>query len=100
MKIILKTVKNLPDSGLGRTRSLGQDTVVIEISEKLNQDLWTFGITLFHELLHVWTNVMKANGAEIDMRKEHQFIYAMHGPLAKHILKMRRKSYAQSKYKN
>lgn len=100
MKIILKTVKKLSTGGLGRTRALGRDTVVIEVSEKDNQDLWTFGVTVFHELLHVWTNIMKTNGAELDMRKEHQFIYAMHNPLAQHVLKMRRKSYAQPKYKS
>lgn len=98
MKIILKTVKKLNTGGLGRTRALGRNTAIIEVSEQLNDDLATFGVTVFHELLHVWTNIMKTNGANIDMRKEHRFIYAMHRPLAENIHLMGRKHYG-SKYK-
>ena len=91
MWIELRMVRQFKDGSLGRTRVYNSQRAVIEISEKRNTNLWTFGVTLFHELLHIWTNIMKTNGAHIDMRKEHKFIYAMHQPLAKHIPKMKRR---------
>lgn len=91
MIIELRMVKRLKGDALGRTRVAAHQHALIEISERRNTDLFTFGVTLFHELLHVWTNIMRTNGAAIDMRKEHQFIYAMHRPLAKNIPLMGRK---------
>ena len=48
--------------------------VLIEISEKENPTIAEFSVTLLHELLHVWLEVIKKNGATIDLRKDHKFI--------------------------
>lgn len=91
MRIELRVVRQFKDGSLGRTKVTAKRRAVIEVSAKCNDDLETFGVTLFHEFLHVWTNIMKTNGANLDMRKEHRFIYAMHKPLLKNISLMRRK---------
>lgn len=91
MRIDLQIVPRLKGGWLGATWIPTRKHAVIQISAEKNPDLFTFGVTLFHEMLHVWTHVMKANGAVLDMRKEHKFIYAMHSSLAKNILLMRRK---------
>jgi hypothetical protein len=51
--------------------------VVIEISEKKNPTVDLFSVTLLHEMLHVWLEVLKRNGATIDLRKDHKFITAV-----------------------
>ena len=89
MLIEIRTVKRFKDNSLGRTRFPSKQRALIEILE--GQELKDFGIAFFHELLHVWTNVMKTSGAAIDMRKEHRFIYAMHKPLNKNVPLMGRK---------
>ncbi len=88
MQIDLRMVRRMKGNALGRTRFLSRSRALIEIVEDL--ELKAFGIALFHELLHVWTNVMKTAGSDIDMRKEHRFIYAMHRPLSQKISLMRR----------
>jgi hypothetical protein len=47
------------------------------MSLDLNKDLAEYGSTLLHELLHVWLAILQANGAVINKRKEHPFIYAV-----------------------
>jgi hypothetical protein len=51
--------------------------VLIEISEKKNPTIDLFAITLLHEMLHVWLEILKRNGATIDLRKDHKFIAAV-----------------------
>ena len=92
MRIDLRMVKRLKGNIAGRTLIPSKNRAVIEISKERSTDLALFGEILFHELLHVWTNMMHTNGARIDMRKEHRFIYAMHKPLTQKLQLMRRKS--------
>ncbi len=53
----------------------GKATVLI--SEKENTTIALFSTTLLHELLHIWLEVIKQNGATIDLRKDHKFITAV-----------------------
>lgn len=51
--------------------------MLIEISEKENPTIDLFAVTMLHELLHVWLEILKRNGAEIDLSKDHKFITAV-----------------------
>ena len=57
--------------------------VLIEISEKKNPTIDLFSITLLHEMLHVWLELLKRNGATIDLRKDHKFIRAVEESIVK-----------------
>lgn len=80
MQVEIKIVKSLTRKIRGKrwnlagiTLGLG-DNFLIKISEKENPTIAEFSITLLHELLHVWLEVIKKNGAAIDLRKDHRFI--------------------------
>lgn len=47
------------------------------------RDITQFSLTLIHELLHVWLEVIKLNGAKIDLRKSHKFIFLMESNIIK-----------------
>lgn len=73
-KTMIRTIgtKRYNLAGLSTFQTNGN--VLIEISEKENPTIAEFSVTLLHELLHVWLEVIKKNGATIDLRKDHRFI--------------------------
>jgi hypothetical protein len=75
MMIIIKDKQRINGDCYGVTRYIGPKKIVVEMSLELNKDLAEYGSTLLHELLHVWLVILKANGAVVNKRKEHKFIY-------------------------
>jgi hypothetical protein len=75
MLIVIKDVKKIKGQCYGITRYKGRKKIEIEISQELNPELAEYGSTLLHELLHVWLVILRSNGAVINKRKEHPFIY-------------------------
>lgn len=90
MIVEMKIVKSLPNEWFGCTSFTRKGKANIKISAVKNKDIGTFAMTLLHEMLHVWVTILKGNGAEIDLRKDHKFIYAVEnsiGRLSKKLLK-------------
>ena len=56
---------------------------LIEIANDENPTIAEYSVTLLHELLHVWLEVIKHKGATIDLRKDHKFIYAVEDVIIK-----------------
>ena len=90
MIVEIKTVPNITRKGYkkyssicGLTTIKSKDHVLIEIAEDKNKELSEFSITLLHELLHVWISIIKSNGAPINLRLGHKFIYAVELEVAK-----------------
>lgn len=75
MIIVIKDRKKIKDGCYGITKYVSPKKIVIEISLSLNKDLAEYASTLLHEMLHVWVVILKSNGATINRRKEHPFIY-------------------------
>ena len=71
---LTRTIRKKKWSLAGLTTFETNGNVLIEISEKENPTIAEFSVTLLHELLHVWLEVIKKNGATIDLRKDHRFI--------------------------
>lgn len=61
----------------GVTRFLSPSKYVVYVGKNKNREPGQYAITLLHELLHVWVDLIKRNGFPIDLRKEHPYIYAV-----------------------
>ena len=70
---------------------------LIEISEKKNPTVDLFAITLLHEMLHVWLEILKRNGASIDLRKDHKFITAVENSICELSKLLKRGKYEKEK---
>ncbi len=77
MNIKIKLIKECANGEYGTCEIQNKKTISIEISKKKNTDKYQFFISLLHELLHAWMFIMKANGIEIGIRKEHKWIYSV-----------------------
>lgn len=70
MKLVIKTVRSYRNGDSGRFYPSG----LITIARDKNGNLAEFGVTLLHELLHFWIQVLRVKGAEISEANEHRFI--------------------------
>lgn len=77
MIIHIKQRNRLPKRRFGVVKYLSPQRVRIEVSLERNTSLAEYSLTLLHELLHVWLEIIKSNGAVTDKRNEHKFIYAV-----------------------
>jgi hypothetical protein len=91
MLIVIKDVKRIKGQCYGITRYMGRKKIAIDISMELNKDLAEYGSTLLHELLHVWLVILRSNGAVINKRKEHPFIYQVERQITNLVGMLQRK---------
>lgn len=77
MNIKIKLVETCPKNEYGTCEIVGNNSILIEISKKKNNDKRQFFVTLLHELMHAWCFIMKANGIKMSIRKEHKWIYSV-----------------------
>lgn len=75
----------------GLTSIKNRHRIDIYISETC-KDMSVFAVTLFHELLHAWIEIIKSGGATIDVRRSHTFIYHMEKLLGRSIKLLQRKT--------
>jgi Zn-dependent peptidase ImmA (M78 family) len=61
----------------GVTKLVSDSKAIIHIAKCTNESPGQYAITLLHELLHVWVDMIKKKGFPIDLRKEHPYIYAV-----------------------
>lgn len=87
MKLQIKNVKKCRNGAMGNFLLRGHESALITISLKLNPTLSEWGSTLLHELLHLWTTLMRQNGFKVSDRREHRFIYAVERVILKVMLK-------------
>lgn len=77
MKLEIKNVQRCRNGAMGNFLLRGHESALITLSLKLNPTLADWGSTLLHELLHLWTTLMRQNGFKVSNGKEHRFIYAV-----------------------
>ena len=77
MKLEIKNVKACRNKAMGNFLLRGHESALITVSLKLNTTLAEWGSTLLHELLHLWTTLMRQNGFKVSDTREHRFIYAV-----------------------
>lgn len=95
MKLEIKNVKRCKNGASGNFLLRGHESALITISLKENDTLAEWGSTVLHELLHLWTTLMRRNGMKVTNSREHKFIYAVEAAILKTMLKYlkRRKRY-------
>lgn len=76
MKLEIKNVKKCRNGAWGNFFIRGRDSTLITISLHRNTTLAEWGATLLHEMLHLWTTLMRKNGLRVTDRREHTFINA------------------------
>ncbi len=77
MNINIKLVPKCSKGEYGTCEVVSKNKIQIEISEAKNTDRNEYFVTLLHELLHAWIFVMKANGVELPIKREHKWIYSV-----------------------
>lgn len=87
MIVEIKNVRDCRNKAHGNFIIRGHDKALITISLKRNTTLAEWGSTLLHELLHLWTTLMRYNGLRVSDRQEHKFIYAVEDAVLKIMLK-------------
>lgn len=91
MIIEIRNVKNIKDGSYGTTTFQSKYRALIKVAESKNTTIDEWSNTVLHELLHVWIALLKANGAKIDRRFEHRYIYQSVDTCFKLLNCMRRK---------
>ena len=76
MILEIKNVKDTRNKADGNFYILGHNRALITISVKRNPTLAAWGSTLLHEMLHLWTSLMRYNGLRVTDKRENKFIYA------------------------
>jgi len=74
MILEIKKVPSCKDNAYGTFVIVGQQKARIEISLKRNKTLAEYATTMIHELLHLYTALLKAEGFEVKERIEHKWI--------------------------
>jgi len=92
MLIEIQNKKRLEGNCWGITKYLSKKRISVGISEARNKDIGEYSSTLLHELLHVWIEIIKAQGAVINSRKEHAFIYDVEAKIADAVKVLKRRS--------
>lgn len=87
MRLEIKNVTKCKNGAYGNFIIRGRESALITISLKSNPTLATWGVTLLHELLHLWTTLMRKNGLRVTDKREHTFIYAVEAQVLKIIVK-------------
>lgn len=87
MKLEIKNVKDCRNKADGNFIIRGRNSALITISVKRNKTLAAWGSTLLHEMLHLWTTLMRQNGLRVSDRREHRFIYATEQAVLKVMVK-------------
>lgn len=87
MKLEIKNVKACRNKASGNFLLRGHESAMITISLKHNDTLAEWGSTLLHELLHLWTTMMRQNGLKVTDTREHRFIYAAEKQVLKVMVK-------------
>lgn len=87
MKLLIKNVKKCRNGAMGNFLLRGHESALITVSLKLNPTLAEWGATLLHELLHLWTTLMRRNGLRVSDSREHRFIYAVEREISKVMIK-------------
>lgn len=87
MILEIKNVKDTRNKADGNFYILGHNRALITISIKRNPTLAAWGSTLLHEMLHLWTTLMRYNGLRVTDKREHKFIYAVEDAVLKTIVK-------------
>ena len=75
MVVVLKEVKACKNKAAGNFLMRGREKAVITISMKVNDTLAEYSATVLHELLHLWTTVIRRKGFKCTDSKEHKYIY-------------------------
>lgn len=76
MILEIKNVKKCRNGAWGNFFIRGRNSALITISLDRNRKLSEWGATLLHEMLHLWTTLMRKNGLRVTNRREHRFINA------------------------
>lgn len=87
MILEIKNVKKCRNGAWGNFYALGRDKALITISLDRNTTLAEWGSTLLHEMLHLWTTLMRKNGLRVTDRREHTFINAVETSVLKIMVK-------------
>lgn len=87
MKLEIKNVKKCQNGASGNFLLRGHESALITISLKHNTTLAEWGSTLLHEMLHLWTTLMRQNGMRVSDLREHRFIYAAEREIYKVMVK-------------
>lgn len=87
MKLEIKNVKKCRNGAWGNFFVRGRHSALITVSLKHNVTLADWGSTLLHELLHLWTTLMRKNGLRVTNRREHRFINAVEQEIIKCMVK-------------
>lgn len=74
MKLEIKNVKKCRNGAWGNFFVRGRESALITVSLARNNTLAEWGSTLLHEMLHLWTTLMRKNGFRVTNRREHRFI--------------------------
>ncbi len=80
MNIKIRHVEKIPGS-YAETTFPAPHKAVITISRQLNKSLASYGTTMLHELLHVWMQILLANGFD----PEHDFVDATEKDALRHF---------------
>ncbi len=83
MRVTIKMVPRLPDGDAGIFTVHSRNRATIRVSLERNPRLFEFAATLLHELLHLWVEVLLRHGFKIGARREHQWIEACEGAIAR-----------------
>lgn len=75
----------------GRIQSVSPGRALITVSMAQNDTVAKYAETLLHEILHLWCNIIKRKGAQIDRRREHRFIEAVEDMVLVKLEKMKLK---------
>ena len=87
MRLDIRNVKKCRNGASGNFILRGHESALITVSLKLNKTLAEWGSTLLHELLHLWTTLMRQNGLKVTDAREHRFIYAAEREVLKVMVK-------------
>ncbi len=83
MKLEIREVKACKNKAYGNYLLRGHNTALITVSLKLNRTLADYSATTLHELLHLWTTLIRKKGFKVTNAKEHDFIYGAEAAIIK-----------------
>ncbi len=75
MVLRIKKVKQCKNKAFGNYTLTGKNSALITVSLKKNKLVAEYGATLLHELLHMWTTLLRKEGVKVTNKVEHEFIY-------------------------
>lgn len=77
MRVDIHKVGRCKNGAYGNFILRGRHYALITVSLKKNPMLAEYGLTMLHELLHLWTTMLRREGFKMTNKLEHDFIIAV-----------------------